>query len=198
MLIFSSVFTVELTLAILLGFPDARTMLSALSRSEKRVLVLAAGPMLHQGVSHLVENLVFLVLFGGFVEWHLGWRRLVGYSAAIGYIATWVILVTGSVGAVGASSITNGLEAITGFVAVIGLINGLLRDQGLSSVLKTSTFSIPLVIGFGFAAKAIRAGLSSSIGATEAIHALGALVGTLIGVVYLLRAVGEPGGIEGT
>lgn len=188
----SAVFTVEFLLATMLGFPDTRTMLSVLSKSEKLVLVSVAGPLLHQDTSHLVQNLVFLVVFGGFVEWHLGWRRLIGYSAAIGYVATWAILMTGSVGAVGASSVTNGLEAVTGFVAFVGMKNGLLRDQDLSGVLKTSSFSIPLVIGFGFATEAVWNALESSIDATEAIHALGALVGVLIGVVYLLRAVREP------
>lgn len=192
-LMFSAVFALERVLAIALGFSDTRMMLSALTVTEKRVVAFIAGPTLHQGNSHLFENLVYLIVFGGYVEWHLGWRRLVGYSAVIGYSATWLVLATGSVGAVGASSVTHGLESITGFVGVVGLRNGLLRSQDISDVLKTAAFSIPVVMGFGFAGIAIQTGLASSIDATDAIHAFGALVGLPIGLRYLVLSVREPG-----
>jgi membrane associated rhomboid family serine protease len=180
------IYVLERALAAVLGFPDAEAMLSILTVEQKQLLAATVGPFLHQGISHISENLVFLLLFGGYVEWEVGRRRLYTYSVVIGYLSTWLLLFAGGA-AVGASSITNGLQAITGFIGLVRLVEGLRPTETFRDLLHTALYVIPFVFGLGFAYNSIMSGVSNSTGGTQAIHALAAVVGGFLGVLYVLE-----------
>lgn len=147
-------------------------MLEMLSVEQKRLLVLTIGPFVHRGVSHIAENLVFLLIFGGYIEWQVGWRKLYLYCAATGYGASWILLVIiGGAGAVGASSITNGLEAVAGIVGFVRVVEELRNVNSGADILRGVSHVIPFVIGLGFAASTIQAATMSPTDATQAIHA---------------------------
>jgi membrane associated rhomboid family serine protease len=181
------IYLLERGVAALLGFPDEIVMLSTLVVEQKRLLAAIVGPLLHRGVPHISQNLLFLLLFGGYVEWVVGWRRLYAYSAVTGYVSTWLLLFAGNAGAVGASSITNGLQAIAGFVGLVRFIKGMSTTEDFTDLLITVLNVIPLFFGLLFAYDSIRIGMMSSTGGTQAIHALAAVVGGFLGVLYVLE-----------
>ena len=187
--ILTGIYGLEVIIAAVLGFPNVRTMLTMLSFNEKRLVAFTIGPLIHQGNMHLLGNVVSLMVFGSYVEWHIGWRRFLIISAIVGYGATWLLLMTEIVGAVGASSITHGLESITVFVGVVRFSEEFLSIQDMTDIFRPIAHTIPVIIGFHFAVEALRAGMNVSINATVAIHALGALVGLVIGSWYLTDSV---------
>lgn len=159
-------------------------MLEMLNVEQKRLLVLTIGPFVHRGVSHIGENLVFLLIFGGYIEWQVGWRKLYFYCAATGYGASWILLlITGGAGAVGASSITSGLEAVAGIVGFVRVVEELLSVNSGVEILRGVAHVFPFVIGLGLAASTIQAATTPPTDATQAIHAIGALLG-IIAVAY--------------
>lgn len=181
------IYAVERLAATLLGFPNERLMLEMLSVEQKRLLVFTIGPFVHRGVSHIAENLVFLLIFGGYIEWQVGWRKLYLYCAATGYGASWILLlIIGGAGAVGASSITNGLEAVAGIVGFVRVVEELLSVDSGADILRCVSHVFPFVIGLGFAASAIQAATMSPTDATQAIHAIGALLGIIAATYYPL------------
>lgn len=181
------IYAVERLTATLLGFPNERLMLETLNMEQKRLLVLTIGPFVHRGVSHITENLVFLLIFGGYIEWQLGWRKLYVYCAATGYGASWILLlITGGAGAVGASSITNGLIAVAGIVGFVRVVEELLNVNSGVDILQGVSHVFPFVIGLGFAVSTIQAATMAPTNATEAIHAIGALLGIIAATYYPL------------
>ncbi len=168
-------------------------MLEMLNVEQKRLLVLTIGPFVHRGVSHIAENLVFLLIFGGYIEWQVGWRKLYLYCVVTGYGASWILLLTiGGVGAVGASSITSGLEAVAGIVGFVRVVEELLSVNSGVKILRGVAHVFPFVIGLGFAASTIQATTVSPTGPTQAIHAIGALLGITAAAYYpLTRLVTE-------
>lgn len=179
------IYAVERLTATLLGFPNERLMLEMLNLEQKRLLVLTIGPFVHRGVSHMAENLVFLLIFGGYIEWQVGWRKLYLYCAATGYGASWILLlIIGGAGAVGASSITNGLEAVAGIVGFVRVVEELLNVTSGADILRGVSHVFPFVIGLGFAASTIQAATISPTDATQAIHAIGALLGIITAMYY--------------
>ncbi|MDW7539485.1 rhomboid family intramembrane serine protease [Haloferax volcanii] len=188
------IYAIERLTATLLGFPNERLMLEMLSVEQKRLLVLTIGPFVHRGVSHIAENLVFLLIFGGYIEWQVGWRKLYLYCAATGYGASWILLVIiGGAGAVGASSITNGLEAVAGIVGFVRVVEELRNVNSGADILRGVSHVIPFVIGLGFAASTIQAATMSPTDATQAIHAIGALIGVIAATYYPLTQLGTGG-----
>lgn len=181
------IYALERLAATLLGFPNERLMFEMLSVEQKRLLVLTIGPFVHRGATHIAENLVFLLIFGGYIEWQVGWRKLYLYCAATGYGASWILLlITGGAGAVGASSITNGLEAVAGIVGFVRVVEGLLSVNSGAEILRGVAHVFPFVIGLGFAASTIQAATGSPTDPTQAIHAIGALLGIIAAAYYPL------------
>lgn len=179
------IYAVERLAATLLGFPNERLMLEMLSVEQKRLLVFTIGPFVHRGISHIAENLVFLLIFGGYIEWQVGWKKLYLYCAATGYGASWILLlITGGAGAVGASSITNGLEAVAGIVGFVRVVEELLSVNSGVEILRGVAHVFPFVIGLGFAALTIQAATTSPTDGTQAIHAIGALLGIIAAASY--------------
>ena len=180
-------YAVERLAATLLGFPNERMMLEMLNVEQKRLLVLTIGPFVHRGVSHIAENLIFLLIFGGYIEWQVGWRKLYLYCAVTGYGASWILLlIIGGAGSVGASSITNGLEAVAGIVGFVRVIEELLCVNSGVDILRGVAHVFPFVIGLGFAASTIQAATTPPTDATQAIHGIGALLGIIAATYYLL------------
>lgn len=152
-----------------------------------RLLVLTIGPFVHRGVSHITENLVFLLIFGGYIEWQAGWKKLYLYCAATGDGASWILLlIIGGAGAVGASSITNGLKAVTGIGGFVRVVEELLNVNSGTDILRGVSHVFPFVIELGFAASTIQAATMSPTDATQAIHAIGALLGIIAAMYYPL------------
>lgn len=181
------IYAVERLVATLLGFPNERLMLEMLSVEQKRLLLLTIGPLVHRGVSHIAENLVFLLIFGGYIEWQLGWKKLYLYCAATGYGASWILLlIIGGAGAVGASSITNGLEAVAGIVGFVRVVEELLNVNSGMDILRGVAHVLPFVIGLGFAASTINAATTPPTDATQAIHGIGTLLGIFAATYYPL------------
>lgn len=187
-------YAIERLTATLLGFPNERLMLEMLNMGQKRLLVLTIGPFVHRGVSHIAENLVFLLFFGGYVEWHIGWKKLYHYCAFTGFGASWILLLfSGSAGALGASSITNGLVAVTGIVGSVRVVEELLNMNSEADILRIVFHVVPFVIGFGLAASTIQAATMSLTDPTQAIHAFGALLGIMAATHYLLTRLDTSG-----
>lgn len=81
--------------------------------------------------------------------------------------ASWILLViTGGAGAVGVSSIANGLEAVAG---IVGLMRVTEEPRNVSlgiDVLRDASHVIPSVTGLGFAALTVQATTISPADAT--------------------------------
>lgn len=192
-IILTLVFGVEVLLAAFFGFPNVRAMLDSLALQEKRVLVALMGPLVHQGWGHLVENLVFLIVFGSYVEWQLGSWDFYVSAAGTGYLASWLLLSLGGAGAVGASSVTHGLEALAGFLGLIRLGENLPGVESIPEFLGATLHILPFVFGFGFIYREIEVWLISPNDPTLWIHVLGAFVGTLIGIASFSEGRGNGG-----
>lgn len=191
------IYAIERLTATLLGFPNERLMLEMLNKEQKRLLVFTIGPFVHRGVSHIAENLVFLLIFGGYIEWQLGWRKLYLYCAATGYGASWILLlIIGGAGAVGASSITNGLVAVAGIVGFVRIVEELLNVNSGVEILQSVSHVLPLVVGLGFTVSTIQAATMLPTDATEAIHAIGALLGIICAMYYPLTRLVTTGVIS--
>lgn len=166
-------------------------MFSALSLSEKWILVAVAGPFVHRGIEHLLENLVFLLLFGRYIELNTGKNRVYKLVFLIGYPSSWtsLILIDGA-GAVGASSVIEGMKMVTGAIALVALGSELHLFEKVVELPRTLIHVFPLVFGIGLGWKTI-ATLTPSSGVTEIIHAIGAFYGIVIGGLYLSKYLPE-------
>ena len=183
------IYGIDLLVANLLGFSSVAAMQASLSLVEKRAVVAIAGPLLHQGVGHLLNNLVFLLLFGGYVEWQLGLREFYGVAGTIGYLASWLLLSLGGAGAVGASSVTHGLETLTGLLGMVRLGEELPGVETTPGLLRATVHVPAFLFGLGFTYFEIREWLASPEDGTLVIHVLGSIVGGVIGVVIVLGEV---------
>lgn len=191
------IYVVERLAATLLGFPNERLMLETLNVEQKRLLVVTISPFVHRGVSHIAENLVFLLIFGGYIEWQVGWRKLYLYCATTGYGASWILLlITGGAGAVGASSITNGLEAVAGIVGFVRIVEQLVSVNSGVDILRGVAHVFPFVIGLGFAVSTIQAATTPPTNATQAIHGIDALLGIIAATYYPLTRLVTDGGFS--
>lgn len=181
-------YSIEQIFATLLGFSNGRLMLETLGFSQKRVIVLTVGPFIHRGISHIAENLVYLLIFGGYVEWQVGRRKLYIYCATTGYVASWLLVfITGGVGAVGASSITYGLMSVSGVLGFLRLVDGISNLTSGANNIRFIGHTAPFVMGFGFTIQAILASITAPTGGTEAIHSIGAIIGIFISsIIYLM------------
>ncbi|MCB9680774.1 MAG: rhomboid family intramembrane serine protease [Alphaproteobacteria bacterium] len=155
---------------------------------------LATGPLLHQGLSHLLGNVVVLLAFGFMVEEYAGWGRLL-LAVVVSAVGGGVFAVRAGVPlVVGASGAALGLAAAAlGLVAWRGVTDRV--DRGLILVCATAYLVIETLGGLWLTHVSFPAHLGGA--ATGLLLALGAAprrfptwLGGGLAAVFLLVACG--------
>lgn len=183
------VFQVEILASTALGYASVRELFAAPSILTKKFIAVVLGPFLHRGDSHLIGNLGVLLILGAYLEWTHGRKVIYAFYLSIGYVAAWVPVLLGSVGALGASGVTYGLG---GLALVFGSYRGLkLAYRGLP----TRAIAHLLVAMYGFVS--VCSALSQLLldgvaNAGVVTHAFGAFLGAIFAVKILSERIGFP------
>lgn len=183
------VYQIEILAADQFGFPSPQAMFGAIPTSLKSLPTASFGPFLHQSASLVLGNLGILLLAGAYIEYFYGERPLYIFYLVAGYVAAWFPLFFGSVGAIGASGVTYGLQA---WMAVhsISCILVIFSDIVDGKVILDRRFGyiIPLAFGAGSTVGVMTLMFGGSIsGAGDVTHFIGAMIGLAWGVYYAIN-----------
>ncbi|WP_160113964.1 rhomboid family intramembrane serine protease [Halobellus limi] len=176
-----AIFQAEMIAANALDYSTSRALLTSLSREAKIFLAATIGPFIHQGPRHLTDNLGVLLVAGTYLEYQYDRSFLYTFYLGVGYLAAWAPLAIGSVGSVGASGATFGL---TSWLLVHSISR--LLEVGYDRVLDLRTLHAAAVF-FGLVkARETVVILGMVSGADDVTHFLGAFIGLLLGLKFVL------------
>lgn len=185
------VYQIEILVVSYAGYQSPYAMFDSQPSQIKRILAASLGPFLHQGNSHLFGNLGALLLTGMYIEYFYKENTLYIFFLTTGYIAAWLPLLLGSVGTVGASGVTYGLQAFMAVHAIFR-IHTMLWDVFDGEVVLDRRLGhiVPLAFGTENTLGVIILVLSGSIsGAGDVSHFIGAMVGLVWGSHYVFNEV---------
>lgn len=151
---------------------------------------------LHAGVLHLLGNMVFLWSFGLVVEGKLGWRRFVPLYLGLGILQSaleQIALLHYTVpegefaGSLGASAAIYGLMAVAVVWAPRNDLECLIPAFGLFGAGMIGSFEVPIYVfaGIYIGWDLLMAALDGFVVGTELLHLSGAVLGFLVGTVFV-------------
>lgn len=182
------VYQIEIVLTGQFGYQSPQALFDAVPSGLKPVLTAILGPFLHQSASLVLGNLGILLLAGAYIEYFHGERSLYSFYFLAGYTAAWVPLFFGSVGAVGASGVTYGLQAWMAVHATSRIISML--SDGDTIIDRRFGHIVPLGFGAGSTVAVTMLVFGGNIGgAGDVTHFIGAMVGLIWGGFQVLRPV---------
>lgn len=183
------VYQVEILLADQMRFQTPQAMFASLPSQLKLILAAMLGPFLHQGNAYLLGNLGVLLLAGAYIEYFYAEASLYVFYLVAGYLAAWFPLFFGSVGAVGASGVTYGLQAwmaVHSISRILVMFSDIVDGKGILD--RRFGYIIPLAFGAGSTVGATTLVFGGSIsGAGDVTHFIGAMIGLAWGVYYAIN-----------
>lgn len=170
-----------------LGFVPARFM----GQAAGEAFTVVTSLFVHEGLGHLVSNMLFLWVFGDNVEDHLGRRRFILFYLLAGATALLVQLMvdpTSTVPVVGASG------AIAGVLGAYGLLYPRAPVRVVIPPLFFWPFELPawVVITYWFLLQVIQGFASLSLPTGQVGVAFFAHIGGFLAGLILVRPLGLP------
>lgn len=177
-----AIFQAEVLIATALEYSTSRALLESLPREGKIFLAATIGPFIYQGPRHLTDNLGVLLVAGAYLEYQYDRGRLYTFYLGVGYVAAWIPPALGFVGSVGASGVTFGL---TSWLLVHSISRVL--EMGYEGVLDRRILHFAAVLFGLWNAREAVAILSMMDGADDVTHVIGAFIGLVLGIKFVLH-----------
>ncbi|MFT5522149.1 MAG: membrane associated rhomboid family serine protease [Pirellulaceae bacterium] len=143
---------------------------------------------LHQGIVHLLGNMVFLLIFGLIVEGKIGWWKFFGVYLLLGAVESFssqtLMLLSEGGGALGASGAIMGILAVAVIWAPTNNINFIWIIYYRSYEFEVNLLSVGF---FYFGIDLLFLALNRFEMGSELLHLLGVLPGLVLGIVFVRR-----------